>query len=430
MKHRKILALTLAALMLCSCAENDHGNNKSDSSDNGGSSAQNSDLYEKACNYQLYYYTIWDYMEGLDDVNSEDYRMETPVEFGFYDVAENKYYTYSHNVLGLSSNGYLLYADFEDFYEDDIKYGYIDSNDNVVIEAKFDYAEPFNESGYAVVGESKNDDLLYGFINTKGEYIIEPKFKSVENFSKDGIALAEFPNSTDYRSYYIGTDGEIIPELEKFDYWDSTSFNEYGVAFTGIKDENVYGLIDTQGNWIYKCDNISHSYSPEYLGENYFNFRVDGFNYFACGDGNVLIVDNSKYNSFGSVVKNGKIACTYYTDSYYKYHDEYGELNDLYYKKLYSFEENEMEEFENSLCQLGTYDLKTKEFEAADWHLNAILHNINGDNDEYFTSGGYEYCEFFDMMGFIWDVNDGNFVTSKYAYYKLIIPFKGYDFSL
>ena len=54
------------------------------------------------------------------------------------------------------------------------KYGYIDNNGSIIIEAQFDEAEDF-EYGSAVIIINNNA----GLINAKGEIIITPQFKDI-----------------------------------------------------------------------------------------------------------------------------------------------------------------------------------------------------------------------------------------------------------
>jgi len=78
------------------------------------------------------------------------------------------------------------------------KFGYINKDGRLVIDARFDYAGPFRD-GIAVVSQNGN----YGFINKSGKFVIAPIFANVGYFV-DGIARVSGGGSFgDYKYRFI-----------------------------------------------------------------------------------------------------------------------------------------------------------------------------------------------------------------------------------
>lgn len=81
--------------------------------------------------------------------------------------------------------------------ESEGKWGYIDANAHIVIEARYDAARPFSEGYAAVAVRVKSGDLTrmitdeealsWGFIDTNGNYIIKPQFADAGDFAS-GLA--------------------------------------------------------------------------------------------------------------------------------------------------------------------------------------------------------------------------------------------------
>ena len=71
------------------------------------------------------------------------------------------------------------------------KQGFIDNYENIVVETKYDYINPFGEyqENWALV--IRNNKC--GFIDTEGNEIVKPKYSNIEQFDKykKGWALVE-----------------------------------------------------------------------------------------------------------------------------------------------------------------------------------------------------------------------------------------------
>lgn len=119
------------------------------------------------------------------------------------------------------------------------KWGFINKNGYLVIEAKFDIAYKFCCGRALVKVESK-----WGFINKQGEFSIEPKYEEAHSFQEDlaGVKL-------NGKWGFINKVGDtIIPFM--FDYFEN-SFNK-GIAFMQDAEGN-YVSIDKEGNILNSC---------------------------------------------------------------------------------------------------------------------------------------------------------------------------------
>lgn len=115
----------------------------------------------------------------------------------------------------------------------DGKWGYINTNGDIVIPCKYDYAFSFSE-GLARIEQNGR----IGFINTEGEEVIPSSFSQAGNFS-DGRAYVTFDNIL---WGYINTSGEIIIPIQ---YQWAQEFSE-GLA--AVRNDSGYGYINTAGD--------------------------------------------------------------------------------------------------------------------------------------------------------------------------------------
>jgi hypothetical protein len=245
--------------------------------------------------------------------------------------------------------------DWSDF-EKDGKYGYEDDNGNVMIEAKFDEADIF-ENGIATVKIGE----LHGLINAKGDYILQPiydfiypetdgmiliqkgdlmgfalrdgtikipiQYMMAHEFS-DGIAAVM---NGDHYGYIDKEQNTVLP----FKFEDAGPFNE-GLAYASIDknpngaDDDIfeegYGFIDRQGNFVIepnyeRAGTFRQGLAPVRLNEKwgYINkqgekageFLYESVNEFYQGRASVRLVKDGKW---GFVDRNGKLVIDYQFD--------------------------------------------------------------------------------------------------------------------
>lgn len=80
---------------------------------------------------------------------------------------------YLDNYGNVTSNKEILKNNKLFAYSKDGKWGFVDTNENIVIEAKYDIVTEFNEYGFAGIKKGNK----WGVVNEEGEIIVEPSYK-------------------------------------------------------------------------------------------------------------------------------------------------------------------------------------------------------------------------------------------------------------
>ncbi|MBC3909314.1 WG repeat-containing protein [Undibacterium umbellatum] len=198
------------------------------------------------------------------------------------------------------------------------KWGYINAQCQWVVAAELDEARAFSEDGLARFCQLGK----WGYLNLRGEVVIVPQYEEVSAFSH-GLASAKLGK---HRWAVINTSGELVSDKTFFhvsnfsacglasaiDIKDrkligyirrdtswaieprfrvNLDFSDTGVA-PATEDDRLYGLINTQGEWILK---------PVYSRINEFN--ADGLAYFSRKDS--WDDGNGYLNDKGEVVVDG-----------------------------------------------------------------------------------------------------------------------------
>lgn len=155
----------------------------------------------------------------------------------------------------------------------DDKYGYIDINNEWIIEPIYSYATDFSE-GLACV---KNDDYRYGYIDREGKVIIPFEYESGESFS-EGLA---YVRTEEDRSGFIDTIGKLVFETP---YGIALPF-EYGVSVVyGLTDFSLKGAINREGKSI-----VPTEYEMVYVYKNYIEATLsDDTRVYFDKEGNIL----------------------------------------------------------------------------------------------------------------------------------------------
>lgn len=130
-------------------------------------------------------------------------------------------------------------------YDKDNKFGFVDTNGNVVIEPQFDDISEFSE-GLAAVKLKNN----WGFINRTGEIVIKCKYEAAKEF-KEGLA----PIQVFGLWGFINKTGKTVIKAQ---YRNASCFSE-GLADVAHKKTKAHGYIDKNGKLV-----INHKYSSGY----------------------------------------------------------------------------------------------------------------------------------------------------------------------
>ncbi len=175
---------------------------------------------------------------------------------------------------------------------EDGKWGYIDKDGKTIVDFRFKAAHPFRE-GIARVQDFGGE---YHFINASGDYIEEMNFTQAGEFS-NGLAKVLLANQWGYLDHAGGL--AIEPEFDKA--WDF----EGGLA--RVKKDDAFGIIDKSGRFVLPC-----------IYERVFDFS-DGFarvvkegkTHYASREGEILFGPFDRGTDFESgnafVMKNGKV---------------------------------------------------------------------------------------------------------------------------
>lgn len=158
------------------------------------------------------------------------------------------------------------------------KYGYVNKKGEIVIEARFDIAWPFedNLAGVQIAGK-------WGFIDTTGKFIIEPQFDAITSF-KDGVAVAKANNKWGFidplgkpfmkaKFNYAHNFNEGFAPVQNYKKWAFASKIDrdivlnykydraYGFSegLAAVKLNEKWGFVDYAGNIVidYKFDEVN-----------------------------------------------------------------------------------------------------------------------------------------------------------------------------
>ncbi|WP_018247620.1 WG repeat-containing protein [Orenia marismortui] len=133
-------------------------------------------------------------------------------------------------------NGLAKYRNNENY-----KYGFIDKEGQIKIEANYDSIDDFSE-GYAVFEE----DNLFGMIDQEAKVVIEAKFKSIGDFS-DGITFL-------YDGVYtVFLNHDFKPVYQLTGYYS----RDYDNDFITLQYSDGLGVVDKNGHLV---DKVSDAY--------------------------------------------------------------------------------------------------------------------------------------------------------------------------
>ena len=119
-------------------------------------------------------------------------------------------------------------------YEENGKYGFVDSLGNIVIKPQFDHVGCFNEGLVSVEINNK-----YGFIDHNGKVVIPLEYEYA-NYFNQGVADVQ----KNGKMGFINKKGKVILP---FEYDRVISFWEPD-GFAAVSKNNLWGLIDINGN--------------------------------------------------------------------------------------------------------------------------------------------------------------------------------------
>ena len=119
-----------------------------------------------------------------------------------------------------------------------ISWGYIDQSGNFVITAQFEAAYNFCDN-LARVFIAK----LYGFINDKGQLVIKAKYEDARDFS-EGLAAVRYEGNWNF----INAQGR--EQFKKLDYERAASYKN---GFAMVRKNKKFGFINKKGETVIRC---------------------------------------------------------------------------------------------------------------------------------------------------------------------------------
>lgn len=152
------------------------------------------------------------------------------------------------------------------------KWGYVDENMNVVIEAKFDYATAFSEG----IGLVKEDDR-YRYISKDGNYMLDNSYYYATPFC-GGAAIVE----EDDTEILIDYDGKKLCEIDEDIY-----VHEFVDGIAVFEKNDKYGYIDIRGNILVKA---KYEYCESFM--NGVAIVKDSDNYYLIGRNGKKVIDS------------------------------------------------------------------------------------------------------------------------------------------
>ncbi len=183
---------------------------------------------------------------------------------------------------------------------DTLYWGYVDENDNWVIEPQYRTASTFAKNGLAVVSVHKDDkSIKYGYINENNEVVLDLIYDEAQPFSENGYAGV----SLDGNAGIINSNGEFVCSFENVWY---AAYCEGTNLVKVVKEElsnREYAFYDLNGNQV-----------TEY---KYWEAMMNGI-ITTCYRGYVQVCDKDT-QLYGLLDKDGnvKLECKYKTMLYY-----------------------------------------------------------------------------------------------------------------
>lgn len=157
---------------------------------------------------------------------------ESDGKWGYVDTEGQVVIEPVYSYAGYFSEGMAVISDGE-------LYGYINKRNQVVIPPRYSGASEF-ENGYAAVstGDWQYGTALWGFIDKNGREVVRPQFLYAESFTREGRALVWVQHGDEIVKGFVDTGGRVfIPD----DFEICSGFSD-GLAL--VRKDELYGYID------------------------------------------------------------------------------------------------------------------------------------------------------------------------------------------
>lgn len=166
---------------------------------------------------------------------------------------------YKYAFVGDIGDGFLAFKQSEDG-----KYGYMDTNGNIVIQPKYTAAQPFSK-GRAIINVTENYGNGYGLIDEKGNNIIIPQYNDISLLGDNRVAAGRAIHKD---KPYLGskfaisdTDGKFLTD---FIY---NAVQNYEDGFSSALNDEYTFFIDKNGNIANNLPMVSGSGTLNFEGD-------------------------------------------------------------------------------------------------------------------------------------------------------------------
>lgn len=166
-------------------------------------------------------------------------------KYGVIDMKGKEIIPCTHEHIYDCSEDMFLYRTKDEDYN--YWYGWLDKKGNVVIEAQYSDAGPFNDGLALAIRKNDKKSWIneYAFINKKGEIVVDFNTYAMMKSFSEGLAAVNVENDNKDVWGYINTKGEVVIAPT---YGYAYPFCD-GVAIVGKNDKNF--VIDTKGEVVF-----------------------------------------------------------------------------------------------------------------------------------------------------------------------------------
>ena len=164
------------------------------------------------------------------------------------------------------------------------KWGYLDIDGDVKIEARYFNTSDFSE-GYALVQKERNGDIFV--INTSGKEIATIKNDKYSGFGEfhDGVISCD-KNNEERETVFLDTEGKEAVSLSKNMSGISDGFRNGRAIICNFDNGSNFGLIDKQGEFVIR---IGRYENICYVGDGFYAAEKGGKYGIIDGDDNEII---------------------------------------------------------------------------------------------------------------------------------------------
>ncbi|WP_251860030.1 WG repeat-containing protein [Clostridium sp. Marseille-Q2269] len=236
-------------------------------------------------------------------------------------VKENQYALININGEILDKYEYSYVGNLRDgllSFRKDIqgKYGFMDREQNIIIEPQFTSVQDFTEER-AIVNISEDIVNKYGLIDKEGAYVIAPVYNDIILLGENRVAIGR---AIDKKSPFMGakyaiadTDGNILTD---FIFYGVSNYKD-GVA--SVYDNNNTFFVDRQGDKVKKLPTVSGSGTltiQNQLIKAYVDYRISYFDMERnlVWSENSIIPLNDEYRVIENKFKPNKDYLVYYPE--------------------------------------------------------------------------------------------------------------------